>query len=182
MDELFSLIDKVLAAKALQKIVFSRPKDKSVKKVEGRVIELKGRRTLQIETFHTDGRATHKDCEESFADEYLRELCAAFSQIDIFTSAGYCEALISSKGKCRLIDRIKGELTQSEAQKNDREHRYLLDRVKCAPFLSKLGVASPDGRILGKMGHSERKGTDICKNVPGAKDQHIFENGVKYFG
>ena len=44
------------------------------------------------------------------------------------------------------------------------------------------GITSPDGRILGKMGHSERKGTDICKNVPGAKDQHIFENGVKYFG
>ncbi len=43
------------------------------------------------------------------------------------------------------------------------------------------GITSPDGRVLGKMGHSERKGTDICKNVPGAKDQHIFENGVKYF-
>ena len=43
------------------------------------------------------------------------------------------------------------------------------------------GITSPDGRILGKMGHSERKGTDICKNVPGNKDQHIFENGVKYF-
>ena len=43
------------------------------------------------------------------------------------------------------------------------------------------GITSPDGRVLGKMGHSERKGTDICKNIPGAKDQHIFENGVKYF-
>ncbi len=44
------------------------------------------------------------------------------------------------------------------------------------------GITSPDGRVLGKMGHSERKGTNICKNIPGAKDQHIFENGVKYFG
>ena len=43
------------------------------------------------------------------------------------------------------------------------------------------GITSPDGRILGKMGHSERKGNDICKNVPGVKDQQIFENGVKYF-
>jgi len=31
------------------------------------------------------------------------------------------------------------------------------------------------------MGHSERKGTDICKNVPGVKDQLIFESGVNYF-
>ena len=43
------------------------------------------------------------------------------------------------------------------------------------------GITSPDGRVLGKMGHSERIGNDICKNVPGVKDQKIFENGVKYF-
>jgi len=43
------------------------------------------------------------------------------------------------------------------------------------------GITSPDGRVLGKMGHSERKGTDICKNVQGDKDQFIFESGVKYF-
>jgi phosphoribosylformylglycinamidine synthase len=43
------------------------------------------------------------------------------------------------------------------------------------------GITSPDGRVLGKMGHSERKGSDICKNVEGVKDQQIFENGVKYF-
>ena len=43
------------------------------------------------------------------------------------------------------------------------------------------GITSPDGRVLGKMGHSERIGTDICKNVPGSKDQKIFESGVAYF-
>ncbi|MFI3324680.1 MAG: phosphoribosylformylglycinamidine synthase [Clostridia bacterium] len=43
------------------------------------------------------------------------------------------------------------------------------------------GITSPDGRVLGKMGHSERKGTDLYKNVPGLKDQMLFESGVKYF-
>ena len=43
------------------------------------------------------------------------------------------------------------------------------------------GITSPDGRVFGKMGHSERMGKDICKNVNGNKDQHIFESGVKYF-
>ncbi|MBP1559647.1 MAG: phosphoribosylformylglycinamidine synthase [Oscillospiraceae bacterium] len=43
------------------------------------------------------------------------------------------------------------------------------------------GITSPDGRILGKMGHSERIGSEICKNVPGNKDQKIFESGVAYF-
>ena len=43
------------------------------------------------------------------------------------------------------------------------------------------GITSPDGRVLGKMGHSERKGENLYKNVPGEKDQMLFESGVKYF-
>ena len=44
------------------------------------------------------------------------------------------------------------------------------------------GITSPDGRILGKMGHSERSyRNDILKNVPGNKDQKLFESGVEYY-
>ncbi len=43
------------------------------------------------------------------------------------------------------------------------------------------GIFSPDGRVFGKMGHSERAGDMIAKNVPGEYDQRIFESGVKYF-
>lgn len=43
------------------------------------------------------------------------------------------------------------------------------------------GIVSPNGRILGKMGHSERKGEDLYKNIPGNKVQDIFSNGVNYF-
>jgi len=43
------------------------------------------------------------------------------------------------------------------------------------------GITSPDGRILGKMAHSERIGYGLYKNVPGDYDQKIFEAGVKYF-
>ena len=43
------------------------------------------------------------------------------------------------------------------------------------------GITSPDGRVLGKMAHSERSGENIFKNIPGNYDQKIFESGVKYF-
>jgi phosphoribosylformylglycinamidine synthase len=43
------------------------------------------------------------------------------------------------------------------------------------------GIASPDGRIFGKMGHSERMGRYVAVNIPGEKDQRIFEAGVRYF-
>ncbi|OEH85529.1 phosphoribosylformylglycinamidine synthase [Desulfuribacillus stibiiarsenatis] len=43
------------------------------------------------------------------------------------------------------------------------------------------GITSPDGRIFGKMGHSERIGNHVAINVPGKKDQRIFEAGISYF-
>ena len=43
------------------------------------------------------------------------------------------------------------------------------------------GITSPDGRVLGKMGHSERTGKNVAKNVPGEKEQKIFEAGINYF-
>ncbi len=43
------------------------------------------------------------------------------------------------------------------------------------------GITSPDGRVLGKMGHSERKGNNLYFNVPFEKDQKLFESGVNYF-
>ena len=43
------------------------------------------------------------------------------------------------------------------------------------------GITSPNGRVLGKMGHSERIGRNIGMNVPGSKDQQLFEAGVRYY-
>ena len=43
------------------------------------------------------------------------------------------------------------------------------------------GITSPDGRVFGKMGHSERTSAGTFQNVPGNPWQPIFENGVRYF-
>ncbi len=43
-------------------------------------------------------------------------------------------------------------------------------------------ITSPCGRVLGKMGHTERSGTQVAKNIPGNKHQPIFKAGVAYFG
>ena len=43
------------------------------------------------------------------------------------------------------------------------------------------GVISPDGLVLGKMGHSERRGVDLYRNIPSHVGESIFENAVNYF-
>jgi len=44
------------------------------------------------------------------------------------------------------------------------------------------GILSPDGRILGKMGHSERIGDGLYQNVPGTYEMGLFTSAKKYFG
>ena len=43
------------------------------------------------------------------------------------------------------------------------------------------GITSPDGRVLGKMGHTERTGAGLYRNVPGDYDMHLFTSAVEYF-
>ena len=43
------------------------------------------------------------------------------------------------------------------------------------------GITSPDGRVLGKMAHSERRADGVAINIYGEQDMKIFESGVAYF-
>ena len=43
------------------------------------------------------------------------------------------------------------------------------------------GIISPDGRVLGKMGHAERIDDGLYRNVPGSYDMQLFRSGVEYF-
>jgi len=57
-------------------------------------------------------------------------------------------------------------------------------KIPCNPNGSDYaieGITSPDGRILGKMAHSERMGNNVAKNIPGNKNQRLFESGIDYF-
>ena len=48
-------------------------------------------------------------------------------------------------------------------------------------FMAIEGITSPDGRVLGKMAHSERWRPGTYRNIEGDQDQLIFESGVAYF-
>ena len=48
-------------------------------------------------------------------------------------------------------------------------------------YMAIEGITSADGRVFGKMGHSERRGEAVAMNIYGEQDMKIFESGVKYF-
>ena len=63
----------------------------------------------------------------------------------------------------------------------DGEPAMSLDVNPNGSVLAIEGITSPDGRVLGKMGHTERSGEGLYKNVPGNKFQPLIEGGVSYF-
>ena len=63
----------------------------------------------------------------------------------------------------------------------DGEPAMSLDVNPNGSVLAIESITSPDGRVLGKMGHTERSGEGLYKNVPGNKYQPLIEGGVAYF-
>ena len=61
---------------------------------------------------------------------------------------------------------------------SDREKMCIRDS---GSYYAIEGITSPDGRILGKMAHVERRGESVAINIYGEQDLKIFESGVKYF-
>ncbi|MBQ3405127.1 MAG: phosphoribosylformylglycinamidine synthase [Oscillospiraceae bacterium] len=61
------------------------------------------------------------------------------------------------------------------------EPTYDIDFNPNGSLLAVEGICSPDGRVLGKMGHTERYSSGLYKNVPGDYDMGLFESAVEYF-
>ncbi len=95
-------------------------------------------------------------------------------------------AVSHGEGKFVCSDELLDELYKNGCiafQYSDLEGNVTMDsRYNVNGSLAAIeGITSFDGRILGKMGHSERFASDTFKNIDGNKKQNIFRNGVKYF-
>ena len=74
------------------------------------------------------------------------------------------------QGETQITPLLLNMITQAIANEGVVMKPLLVDQIKSA-----------DGRVLGKMGHSERMGANIGKNIPYCKDQKLFESGVRYY-
>ncbi len=106
----------------------------------------------------------------------------------MYANVGEVHCMPISHGEGRFVcDRalleMLGKNGQIAAQYCDRLGRVSME-IDINPNGSVSAVeaiTSPDGRVLGKMGHSERYGKDLYKNVPGQDDSMIFQGAVDYF-
>jgi phosphoribosylformylglycinamidine synthase len=130
-------------------------------------------------TFNTIGRHISRVA-------YTR-VCSVKSPWFAGVSAGDIHAIPISHGEGRFV--ASAEIMQSLIANGQVATQYVNhdgtftgeDSNLNGSMMGIEGITSPDGRVLGKMGHSERCGIDVAKNIYGNKDQHLFESGVNYF-
>jgi phosphoribosylformylglycinamidine synthase len=100
--------------------------------------------------------------------------------------ATYCNPASHGEGRFvapkEWLDRLfaNGQVATQYADMNGNvsmDEEYNVNGSYCAIE----GITSPDGRVLGKMAHSERRDTAVAMNIYGEQDMKIFESGVEYF-
>jgi len=136
--------------------------------------------TMPTLTFNRVGRHVSR-----MVNTLVMPNCSPWLALD---KPGAVHALPVSHGEGRLvISEAEGEALFKNGQvpfcyadENGRPTMQEPDNPNGSDFAIE-GLCSPDGRILGKMAHSERRGEYVHINIPGDKRQNIFEAGIRYF-
>ena len=143
----------------LRRAVLSKPLDRSILKTAATPFEKNGVLMVQLETFHTDGKAFHENLPAAEATDILTgRFLTDFLQLDIVTSAGSCVAMRSRKGNVHIKNGIAAETAERIAvPSHDRAKHYLLDNPGALPFLHLLGICGADGRVIERKGAKYRQ-------------------------
>ena len=105
-------------------------------------------------------------------------LCSVGDVYNVPISHGEGKFLADEKTVARLIK--NGQIATQYVDENG-EATYDIDYNPNGSTLAIEGITSPDGRVFGKMGHSERIGKDLYRNVLGDYDIKMFKSMVKYY-
>lgn len=171
MDELKKSLTELLVSGQLRKLTLSRPSDPEVIRTEGHLFENKGVVYLQLETFSRDGKAKHRNLVAAeAADAVFADLQAGYGQLNVLSPLGDGEARLSKSGKWLVGGKISNRASSEQGAEqpagkrnaeempmqtgtvlpHDHEKQYLLPEGECYPFLIRLGICAPDGRVLEK--------------------------------
>jgi len=151
-EALKAVLQEQIDGLAIKKIVFSRPTDKSVLRADARLIMLKSGLNLQVATYMADGKALHRNIpSKGCADQVYKFFEEGFRQMNIITSGGDIQAMLSKSGQLSTAGKIEKALEKAESNigGNDKKRGYIIEE-KPTPFLEKLGVMDKNGRVFDK--------------------------------
>lgn len=177
------ILTHVLEKQILTKLTLSKCEDTNILRTTGRLVLLKDKPHLALESFLSDGKAIHKNIPLEEAADYLLTLIPEqYKQANIQTSAGDCEIKVSKKGKITILNRIRLDSAKGVVADHNREKQYILPDDKPVDFLVALGVQDKDGRIFDKKRSKFRQinrflemVADVEHNIAGAEELYILD-------
>ncbi len=188
IEKAAELLLAAASAEALKKAVFSKPCDKDTVKAVATVKEIRGEAVIQLETFLSDNKATHKNfpTDKNAASE-LCTIIENYRQVNIITTAGVAEYRRSASGNDTLLgaERVHlaldgGAAKRVERAKNDKNKNYILKGDE--KFLILLGISDKNGRPHDKKLPKLRQINrfleyvrDTEKHLPAEGDLHIAD-------
>ena len=177
------ILTYVIENKILQKLTLSKCVDPQITRAAGRLIEIKSKLYLALESFYTDGKVLQKNIPAEEAARVVAQLIPAqYKQANIVTPNGNCEIKVSRKDKVTVIDRIKRETTVSVDLTHDRKKQYIIPDNQPVDFLMALEVQDADGHIYDKKRSKFRQinrfleiVADVEKSIVSGPDLYILD-------
>ncbi|MBQ8163091.1 MAG: methyltransferase [Clostridia bacterium] len=184
LDSLCELFVRAFEAKTLKKAVFSKPESVDEIKTTVSPKKIGTSYVLQAETFSKDNKVYHRNIKSDFAKE-CQELFYSHAQINIFTSVGDCQYMISKSGKETVIGdkNIKkaldnGSFDTVSEEENNKQKNYLLSGDE--DFLKKLGISDETGRVRDKKQSKYRQINKFLEHVESVIDK-LPENEINVY-
>ena len=180
---MIDVLSYVIENRVLTKLTLSKSVDKAVVRATGRLIDIKGKLYLALETFMADGKALQKNIPADDSPKVLSEMIPKhYKQLNIMTSGGSCEVMVSKKGKVTVIDKIKRNTAVAVDTNHNRQKQYIISDEKPVDFLVALGVQDENGNIFDKKRSKFRQinrfletVADIEQNIVSRNDLYILD-------
>lgn len=173
--QLCQLVIELFSAKALKKVVLSKPDaSDEVKSVLSPKI-IANETVLQLETFSKDNKAYHRNISSGFEGE-LSCLFFGYAQINVVSTLGDVQYMRSKSGKETIVGENKvreklhiGSFETVDSRENNNQKRYILSGNE--DFLKKLGISDENGRVRDKMQAKYRQINKFVEHIEAIKDK-----------
>lgn len=154
LSRFVALFEQASSLRALKKLTLSKPLEPSVQKAVVTLRLVGKAEKWQVETFHTDNKATHENIDPDQTGR-IRELLSEYRQADLLTTVGSCELRSSKSGTVSLLgfSAVAASLAgptipSAPVRTNENSKHYILNGTE--PFLIRLGISDGNGRVHDK--------------------------------
>lgn len=184
MEELIRVLETILNEELIQIILSGRKSEDGCVKIRIRPLQQKGKLVFQAAAW--DGKKEfHSNCDKQ---EMITKICEwlerDFRQLQGETTAQTVSALVSKKGKITVKTKRCAACRPAPVLSHNRSKRYILEEGKPVPFLVKLGVMTPEGKVIASRYDKFRQINrflefieDICPVLPKGRELTMIDFG-----